>query len=313
MESVGQELREQRIRIGLTLEQVSARTRISIKNLEAIENDELQRISSPFFYKSFVRQFAQQLNLDYNLLAPGVQSAVSTMPEPLIPGHNDAALPKIPALHVSRPKNWRWLSSLATFTVMLVGCSAVYAVWQNAKSNWRGSLDAVVRSFHSKALVHKASITAPQKAAQKSTTSYGSAAEHTANQSSKIEGAARASAPQSFTARGDSAPAPQAQVDTAVHLQVSALERTWLSIVADGKQLFSGNLEPDETKVLEARETARIRTGNAGGLNVVFNGKEIGTVGPRGQVRTVIFTQDNYEVLQPSPHIALTSFHFSTE
>ena len=66
-------------------------------------------------------------------------------------------------------------------------------------------------------------------------------------------------------------------------------------------------------KELEGHNSARIRTGNAGGVNVLFNGKTIGSLGPRGQVRTVVFTKDNYEIVEPSAHIALTSFSPSGE
>ena len=91
-------------------------------------------------------------------------------------------------------------------------------------------------------------------------------------------------------------------------VELSAIERTWISIVQDGKQTFNGILDPEQTKVLEGHDTARIRTGNAGGISCVFNGKSIGPVGPRGQVRTVVFTKDNYEVLDATTPIALAQF-----
>jgi hypothetical protein len=100
------------------------------------------------------------------------------------------------------------------------------------------------------------------------------------------------------------APAP----DTAIHIELSAIEPTWLSITADGKQTYSGVLATAETKTLEGHETARIHTGNAGGVNVVFNGRALGTLGRRGQIRTVLFTRTGYEVLEPSAVMELTRF-----
>ena len=40
-------------------------------------------------------------------------------------------------------------------------------------------------------------------------------------------------------------------------------------------------------------------------MSLVFNGKPIGVAGPRGQVRTVVFTKDNYQVLQTASQVAL--------
>jgi Domain of unknown function (DUF4115) len=90
-------------------------------------------------------------------------------------------------------------------------------------------------------------------------------------------------------------------------VEVAATERTWLSIVADDKPIYSGVLEAAQTKVLEGHDSARIRTRNAGGVNVLFNGKTIGSLGPRGQARTVVFTKHNYEIVEPPAPIALTA------
>jgi hypothetical protein len=94
--------------------------------------------------------------------------------------------------------------------------------------------------------------------------------------------------------------------ETAIHIELSAIEATWLSITADGKETYSGILEAAETKTLEGHQTARIRTGNAGGVNVVFNGKALGALGRRGQTRTVLFTRSGYAVLEPSAVMELT-------
>ena len=141
MESVGQELRVERLRAGFTLEQVSAKTRISVNNLQAIENDDLPKINSPFFYKSFVRQFAECVRLDFNRLADAVLTAANTMPQPLMPGQElageaGAELRKIPAIRIPRVKGFRWLSSIASLGIMMVGCSTIYAV--QLRPGWRG-------------------------------------------------------------------------------------------------------------------------------------------------------------------------------
>ena len=100
--------------------------------------------------------------------------------------------------------------------------------------------------------------------------------------------------------------APVAPEEDGFQVEISGIERSWLALAADGRQVFSGFLEPEQTKVLRGHEIGRIRTGNAGGVSLVFNGKPIGVAGPRGQIRTVVFTKDNYQVLQPAAHIALT-------
>jgi cytoskeletal protein RodZ len=261
MPSVGQQMREQRLRLGLTLEEISATSRIPLRTLQAIENDDLSRISSPFLYKSFVRQFAGYLELDVASLASDLDTAVLSMPQPRVPGEEELARTGFTPISIKgRHKNFRWLYSIASLAVVLVMCSSLYGIWQASKYTWWSQVSDFLHSDKTQAA--KSSAAAP----------------------------------------------PTVAGSPKFRVELSALERTWLSIVEDGKQTFSGVLNPDQTKVLEGHDTARIRMENAGGISCVFNGKVIGTLGQRGQARTVVFTKTNYKVLDPASHVALIEF-----
>ncbi len=135
MQSVGQKLRHVREAQGRTLEQVNSTTRISLKNLRAIEADEIAVIGSAFLYRSFVRQFAQDLKLDYADLETAIQESAGRIPAPRMPGEGVSAVPRVPALPIGRRKKTRLLYSISSFAVMLVACSGIYALWQNSKFN----------------------------------------------------------------------------------------------------------------------------------------------------------------------------------
>ena len=72
-------------------------------------------------------------------------------------------------------------------------------------------------------------------------------------------------------------------------------------VQTDGKYLFSGTLEPNATRTVEANGIVTVRMGNAGGLNITLNGKSLGTVGPKGQVRTVQFTPGGFQIVPAKP------------
>jgi cytoskeleton protein RodZ len=316
MESVGQKLRQHRLGQGLTLGDVSATTRISVKNLQAIENDELSQISSAFFYRSFVRQFAQRLGLDYSELAAAVQSWASTIPEPAMPGQLHAPLPKVPPLQPVRAKNFRWFFSFLALISVLTGCSSLYGMWENS----RYSLQASVSSFINSLAGNSANRAQTRVVSRVRASSAQRAGVPQQPAASPLTNLPVTPTPErnSVLPDGPAEPPvavahPNAELDSGFHVEVAAVERTWLSITADDKEVYSGVLEVAETKELEGHDSARIRTGNAGGVSVLFNGKTIGSLGPRGQVRTVVFTKDNYEIVEPSAHIALTSFSPSGE
>ena len=63
MATLGERLRAEREKQGLTIEELASRTRISARFFEAIERDEPEALPSGFFYRSFVRQYARMMGL----------------------------------------------------------------------------------------------------------------------------------------------------------------------------------------------------------------------------------------------------------
>jgi Domain of unknown function (DUF4115) len=53
--------------------------------------------------------------------------------------------------------------------------------------------------------------------------------------------------------------------------------------------------------VIEASEKVRLLIGNAGGVEITLNGKPIGPVGDRGQIRVVELTQGGFQIALPKP------------
>ncbi len=281
MPSVGSTLQEARLKAALELDQISTRTRISLKVLQAMEADDLCQITSAFFYRSFVRQFCQNVGLPYEQVADRVEEACEFYPEPFKPerfhtlAHNSVVTPR------RRAFNLRTLFAVASFVILLGACSAVYSYWEGGKEEFSSNLSTVAADTQSwvSGLIPGKKAGAPDQG-----------------------GGVAAALPPSTPEKANSA-----QPDDRFRVKVSAIEPSWLSIVADGRQRFSGILEPDQSKVFEGREHGRVRIGNAGGLSLVFNGKRVGTVGPRGQVRVVVFTPDKYEVLDPD-RVAAAAF-----
>ncbi|MDQ2947661.1 MAG: DUF4115 domain-containing protein, partial [Acidobacteriota bacterium] len=103
---------------------------------------------------------------------------------------------------------------------------------------------------------------------------------------------------QSPTAEITTAHVVSPQSTDALLLELYAREQTWLVISPDGKQIFNGVLRANESKTVGARESARIKVGNAGGLDVRFNGKPVGELGPRGKVRVLLIGPDGVRIFQ---------------
>jgi hypothetical protein len=284
MESVGQKLRDARLRKKVALEVISAATKINLRNLTAIEADELAEISSRFTYRSFVRQFAQHVGVDWVQLEPLVNDISGQIPEARVPGQAGGFVPpSIPGLKPKRTQKLRWALSISSLAVTLTLCSTFYGQWETARNDFRGSLAAITSVFtlHNNRNVvrREPKQTPPQVQVSKSVPPVPPAAPET-DQSAPVK-------------------------TDGFRIELSALEQCWLSVVTDGKEVFAGILQPAQTKVLDGRDEARVRTGNAGGIEVNFNGRALGTLGRRGEVRTVVFNKNGYEVLEHSARVEL--------
>jgi hypothetical protein len=72
-------------------------------------------------------------------------------------------------------------------------------------------------------------------------------------------------------------------------VQVKAKEDSWISIVADGKSVMERVLSAEKKKKIKAGKTIVLRTGNAGGIEVTFNGVSLGSLGNENEPRTLTF------------------------
>jgi hypothetical protein len=84
-----------------------------------------------------------------------------------------------------------------------------------------------------------------------------------------------------------------------VRVGITADEQVWIRAEANGKVQFEGVLQPHESRNIDADGEVRVRLGNAGGATLTLNGKPVGAVGPKGQIRTVQFTSGGFQIVSP--------------
>jgi len=88
--------------------------------------------------------------------------------------------------------------------------------------------------------------------------------------------------------------------ETAMHVEIEAREPAWVSVTdGSGKRLMSKTMDANETEALDLTSGAVLRTGNAGGVVVRVNGKEIGPLGPTGKIRDISFKNGAYKIRTP--------------
>jgi len=287
MFSVGQRLRAARLDQGLDLDAVVARTKISGKFLKAIEADDRKCFPSGFFYKSFVDQYARALSVDAREIDEQVNAVlIAEAPLPL-PGQDGMPVRRTPALVVrSKGARQRTYVTLATFVVVLVGCSGFYAWWGDLKTRaqWTSWVEAVV----------KPDVKPVSEPVAESAAKDQRAARPEQHEDPEAAAVALSKATEENADAGDVRQEPR------LLLELMARQETWLSISSDGQLVFKGTLGVNESKTVEGKEFAKLRVNDAAALDVRLNGRAIGPLGAPGQFRIVVFTRDKFHVLDSS-------------
>jgi len=275
MKSIGETLRRERLRKNLELGQISQELKISSRMLAAIEDEKFERLPGGVFSRSFIRQYAHYLGLDAEELASRAERVLEPVAEELPRYVEPVQIPakpvRLPPLdrwgaRAGRPFSWRSpLAALGMVVVVMFGCAGVYAWWQ------RGRHSVVAR-------VQPEVAVAPVRRA-----------------------AAQPAAPDAAGMGISGASEPELNPNAAVRVELTAAEQVWVSVRSDGRSIFSGVLEPNQSRTVDANATVTLVIGNAGGVSVQLNGKPIGSLGLRGQVRNVQLTSGGFEIVSPKP------------
>ncbi len=308
MTAIGETLRRERIKRKLGLEQISGELKIPLRLLEAIEEEDFGQLPGRMFTISFVRQYARLLGLDEDDLVGEVRRRLEPPPPP-IPGPGGTGPPASEEIHLPQLNAWvaigeksrssssSALPALALVVGVMLACSGLYSWWQHTHR----PAQAVESGRAAARVAQTPAAPAPETPAPEANPPVDPPARAVA----PIPRAGESSADRAAASEPSPAPAPALSSSApsgavAVRVEVSAEDRVWVSAQGDGKTLFAGIMEPKQSHTLEAGNKVVLRLGNAAAVTILLNGKPIGAVGAKGQVRTVQLTSGGFEIMPAS-------------
>ncbi len=288
MGSFGERMQREREMRGITLEEISESTKITSRCLRALEEEEFDKLPGGIFNKGFVRAYARFLGIDEDqAVADFVVASGGEQDQPL----PDPPEPRAVALgqRAEGHPNWRAFALL-----LLLLTTVVVAAWKLGPAAFQRVFAAVTEQFNPRPALPPAppSVTPqsapdlpaaaplpPPAAAQKPMAKAKPVAV-------AVGGPATAFPTTSAPAAAPSPPAPPRTF--VVHIR--ATQDAWVQIVADGTLLSEGVLVPPAEKRVRAAKEVVIKTGNAAGVEVSFNGQPLPPLGEENQMATVTLT-----------------------
>jgi len=288
MGSFGERMRREREMRGITLEEISEATKITSRCLQALEDEEFNKLPGGIFNKGFVRSYASYVGIDEDqAVAEFVVASGGEKEQPL----PDPPEPRAVTLGQRRAEdhpNWRSIGVLAVVVVV-----AVAVVWKLGPAMVHLVAE---RMGHSNRAPAATSSAAPPEVASVSAQSVPGVQEAAPTPPPPVDAKKSvAKAKQVAVAASTPAPAPPAPRPAAARsadfvVQIRATEDAWVQIVADGKLFSEGVLVPPAEKRVRAVKAVVIKTGNAAGVEVSFNGQPLPPLGEENQMATVTLT-----------------------
>lgn len=271
-DTFGESLKREREMRGVTLDEISAATRIAPRFLKAIETEQWDQLPGGVFNRGFVRAVARYLGLDEeSIMAEYTLSVGDRQTVPVWTGSPPVVTPEQPWL--------AWIIAAALVLLLLVGGwfgTRRFLAWRAAK---RAAQAAAVTAAASSASSGEAP-KAPAEPAPANNTALSSGSQ---------------SAPAAASAAGaDSTPgtAPLPAVADRIELKIEAQKKTKVTVVADKDVVFDGTMKAGEDQYFSAEDHFQVSAKNAGALRLELNGKPIAPIGPAGHEAKVTLTRD---------------------
>jgi cytoskeleton protein RodZ len=307
--SFGAQLKQERERKGVTLEDISLTTKIGTRMLRALEEEHFDQLPGGIFNKGFIRAYARCLGMDEDQAVADYLVATGATPSPNKSENDQAPILEPP----SREENPATAGlPWGTFAVVLLIVALGFAAW----------------GFYSRESEKEASDSsapAPNaKPANPPNTSPAAAVEQTQPEQKPAESvdssastpkpveppvattAAIQSTPSSAVgtpASTSTASQPQSAIpaNAPLRLLIKAREDSWLSISVDGEIVTRALLTAPAQKSVRAENEIVIKAGNVGALDFEFNGKKLPTQGDYGEVKTLTFSANGLQPPTPKP------------
>ena len=273
---VGDILRSEREKQRLTIKDVENETSIRALYIEAIEKSDQKALPSEVYVKGFIRNYADFLHLDADALARqyreeihGIEEAAPVVAAiPVAEGGEHGPFSSGSDFRERVQKSHRTQNILVTVGVILIAfIGSIYYFFG----------DEPVAKPKSNSAASGGMIRQEPPAVRSSA-------------SSSKESVSPAAEPSM-----ESATAAAASVNRGVEVSAKFTGRCWIQAVTDGKVVYEGTAEPNQTLSWKGADRIAVTVGNAGAVDIVYNGRSLGRLGKEGDVVEKRFTRDKVE------------------
>lgn len=278
MSSIGGILKEARDKRSISLEEVHSRIKIHPRMLQLLEEDKFEKLPSPVFVKSFLRTYAEFLEMN---------------PEDIVRAY-DRGDRKDPAqvLYI-KPAAERDKKTLFNFDksilvlpaillIVVAAIATIFFTYRAAATHLKDKKAASSASKGSKASRSELSSKSKSAKTEVSVTDEGKAPDNAFNSDDWL----RHTQQENFPKIGKKDP---------LKLKIKAVDNVWLRVTCDGKALFQSILKRGVTEAWTTSDHFEIWTGNASNMELSLNNYDLGSPG-KGVTKKMLISREGVRI-----------------
>lgn len=267
MESPGEYLRRERELRRVTISKIFEATRVPVKALEALEADNYENLPHPTFVKGYIKSYCKALGIDENDAVLRYEIYLRENAPDRSDGNKGVLPKKLVIPDDERPSFLRLSPSVRTYVIYaaagIVLVLAGYLFFSGgSETETPPEETAAVQEQAPPAVVAEPSVATPQPEAGTVSTEVKVSVD---DASKRVESKPSAAASGRHT------------------LSVTAREVAWIKVRIDGKEPLEVILKAGESVSWDAAETFSLLVGNAGGIDMVYDGVKLAPLGRSGE------------------------------
>jgi len=339
--SFGDKLRREREMRGVSLDDIADATKIGTRSLRALEEEHFELLPGGIFNKGFVRAYAKYLGLnEEEAVADYLSAAGESSLDPRLIAEQNAG--RIDRTGGESGDHRRPGFPIIPVLILLLVIAAGAGGWQlyQQRVRERQAREDAARAATATPLqpastmdLNRPTPPAPGSGQATSNPVAAPGATRTTPATTTMETQATlpAKSPDDLnsaakTKEGAANPAPTTTADNSkpkspslgaltlpastpgasnaaqFEVTVRAKDRAWVSIKSDGKYLVRGIIAPNDVKTVRATDQIVFWTGNAGAVDISFNGQKVPLEGGPNTEGVLVF--NSHGVVIPKPAVA---------
>ena len=252
---------------GVSLEEISAATRISTRFLEALENDQWDQLPGGVFNRGFIRSVARFLGLDEeNLVAEYALETKNRVEVGVV---------------AEPPMEMRRRYGPAIFALLLL-----IAILAGAWFTYR-RFGAQIAAHVRRRVAHTAATTSPLVSADVAHPAPASAPPGSATSPVNQPSAQLPAAPSGDPTMTSSPAAPLLQ------LKIEAGKPADLKVISDGRSVFDGHVDAGNVMRFEAKDILEVSSSDSSAVLLELNGQTVAPLGLPGQPGSIKLTRND--------------------